>query len=89
MASDMKFDPKQFDQFEYSSLEKRAMLRLSENKDFDILAEVFTRWLVWRAHKLGSDPAGSDGNDPATLVALQGANAGFKKLLELVNGKDE
>lgn len=85
----MTFDLKQFDQFEYTTAEKKAMMRLSGNKDFDVAAAVFLRWLVWRAHKLGSDPAGADGNDPVTLVALQGANDGFKKLLELVNGKDE
>lgn len=82
----MAFDMKQFDEFEVTTLERKALMRLSTNKDFELLSIVLMRWLMWRSHMLSSGPR--DSEQDMDLIAIQGGNETFKKLLELVNGKD-
>lgn len=82
----MTLDLKQYDEFEVTSLERKALMRLSTNKDFDLLSIVLLRWLIWRAHMISSGPRYSE--QDVDLIDLQGGHAAFKKLLELVNGKD-
>lgn len=83
----MTLDLKQFDEFEVTSLERKALVRLSTNKDFELLSIVLLRWLMWRAHMLASNPSIDETQD-MQLINIQGGHAVFKKLLELVNGKD-
>lgn len=83
----MTFDLKQFDEFEVTSLERKALNRLAVSKDFELLEVVMTRWLVWRAHMLASNPR--QGEQDVDLVDLQGGYAAFKKLFALVNNYEE
>ncbi len=84
----MQFDPKAFEEFEVTTEERKTLRALGDNRAFDLLCVVYQRWLVWQAHQLASQPVGHDGQD-VDLVAQQGMNAGFKKLLALVNQDDQ
>ncbi len=84
----MVFDPKAFEEFDVSTEERKMLRTLGGAKAFDLLCTVYLRWLVWRAHQLTSNPVNDISND-AEVLALQGMNEGFKKLLALVNQDDK
>lgn len=83
----MKFNLASFDEFEVSTQERKALVKLQGNENFDTACEIYRRYLAWTAWKRESGPPQEDQN--VDLLMAQGAHSGFKKFLEIINDSKE